>query len=83
MRHVTHIPVPVHGGQDPDNMDEERIAWGLDLLGRCCKLTGTDTETAIRDAIAYLLHAAVEMGQDPAYELFCAVDHFNAETGEG
>ena len=77
------IPAPVHGGQDPDDMNLKRTNWGHDLCAKIMELTGTDKEDAPGDAIANILHAAHDIGLDPAMVMRQAVSHFNAETGEG
>ena len=80
---MTSIPTPVHGGNDPDWMNYQRVGWGRALSSTTQALTGTAIEDAVCDGIAYLLHFAHAMGQDPAEELARAVRHFNAETGDG
>lgn len=75
------IPTPIHGGKDPDEMNSQRTGWGLDLVATIQRLTGADQEDAVCDAIAYLLHAAQHLQQNPAHELIRAIHHFNAETG--
>ena len=76
------IPTPIHGGKDPDDMNVQRLGWGLDLIDKIMALTGTDHDDAVSDAIAYLLHAACYLKQDPARELICAIHHFNADFSE-
>lgn len=75
--------MPRHGGQDPDDMNDKRIVWGLSLASYCSMLTGADPEDAVSDAIAYLLHAAPVRGEYAPDALRRAVAHFNAETGKG
>lgn len=72
--------LPVHGGGDPENMNAKRIAWGQSLAHHCHKLTGTDMEDAVSDAIAYLLHAAPTWGETAEDVIRRAVHHFNEET---
>lgn len=75
---------PVHGGNDPENMNERREEWGLQLADFCSyELTGTDEEDAISDAISYLLHAARRRGLTAKEALRRAVRDFNIETREG
>jgi hypothetical protein len=85
-KHDVELPVtaaPIHGGEDPDGMNAQRIAWGIAIAGKCHELTGADPEDRVSDAIAYLLHAAPAFGETTHRALERAVFHFNAETGEG
>lgn len=82
MPEITKIPLPVHGGHDPDDMQGEREEWGHSLATHVSRLTGTDPEDAVADAISYLLHHAHATGQNPAYQLYRAVRAFNEETSE-
>jgi len=77
------IPIPLHGGCDPDGCNTARIAYGRILAEHLSQLTGTDAEDAVSDAIAYLLHAAPAWGEDAEKALRRAVAHYNAETGDG
>ena len=75
--------IPTHGGNDPENMNDEREEWGADLLCRLEELTGTEPEDALSDALGYLMHVAHSRGQNFGKELNRACYHFTAETREG
>ncbi len=75
------IAAPINGKHDPEEMNGKRAGWGLALVTQVRLLTGTEQEDAVCDAIAYLLHAAAIMGDDPAEQLARAVQHYNQETG--
>jgi hypothetical protein len=74
---------PIHGGKDPDDMNAKRMTWGQELAATVREMTGTEPEDAVSDAISYLLHAAPTWGETAEQALRRAIDHFNAETGEG
>ncbi len=77
------LPVPVHGGNDPEDMNAKRQVWGAALARRLMELTGSDPEDAVSDAICDLLHAAPTFGETAEQAVRRAIEHFNAETGEG
>ena len=76
---------PVDGGNDPDDMNDNRGYWGSKACELMSDMTGCDTMTeAPGDAIANILHFVTQQTDMTAEGVIRnAVMHFNAETGEG
>ena len=73
------VVIPEKGKHDPDEMESDRAFWGseiaLAIRAAIADLTGNTEETALSDALCYLMYS-----EDLASELRDAAIHFHAET---
>jgi hypothetical protein len=78
-----HDLIPIDGGQDPDEMNQQRAEWGRLACEAISKATGCDLfDEAPGDAIANILHFVTQQASStPESVLQTAVMHFNEETG--
>lgn len=75
------LPVPSHGGADPEGQNATRAERGHRIAQLHQQMTeSTDATETVTDMIADILHYAVQMGVDPHEAIRTAVEHFNAET---
>lgn len=69
-------PLPL----DPERTNDQRADWADAVLWQFQRLTGADTEDAVSDLLADLLHWCDRHGQDFDSELRRARNHYNSET---
>jgi hypothetical protein len=68
---------------DPDGMNFDRAAWADKAIAAFRDATGTDTEDALSDLLADLMHWADRAGYGFNDELDRARRHYEAETARG
>jgi hypothetical protein len=65
---------------DPERRNDRRADWAHTVLREFQRLTGADTEDAVSDLLADLLHWCDRHGQDFDTELRRARNHYDIET---
>ena len=65
---------------DPENLNDDRAAWGAAALATFMQATGTDEEDALADLLADLMHWTDRNDYDFDAALDRARFHYEAET---
>jgi hypothetical protein len=80
-KRLVEIPEAGPGDEDGENQNRDERAYRTLLVYQ--QYSGSDKEDALCDLLGDLLHYANRNGEDFAYELRRACDHFAAETANG
>jgi hypothetical protein len=65
---------------DPEELNDNRAEWAEAALLEFKSQTGTDTEDAVSDLLADLMHWCDRNAQDFDHELSRARNHYECET---